>query len=121
MDYASWVSPGIFSDPAFSDVVALSHEMTETINDPLVNNATPWYLAPNGLCQDNLETGDAIEGLPNAQFTISLHGTSWHVQNEALLQWFAGVSPSSAINGAYSYPDTAVLTSPPAPATVNCK
>jgi hypothetical protein len=121
MDYASWVSPGLFSDPTFSDVVALSHEMAETFNDPFVNNATPWYRAPNGLCQNNLETGDAIEGLPNAQFAISLNGTNWHVQNEALLQWFAGVSPSSAINGAYSYPDATVLTSPPAPTTVNCK
>lgn len=121
MDYASWVSPGLFSDPTFSDVVALSHEMAETFNDPFVNNGTPWYLAPNGLCQNNLETGDAIEGLPNAQFAISLNGTNWHVQNEALLQWFAGVSPSSAIHHAYSYPDTTVLTSPAVATTVNCK
>jgi hypothetical protein len=119
--YASWVSPGIFSDPTFADVAPLSHEMTETFNDPFVNNATPWYLAPNGLCQNNLETGDAIEGLPNAQFTISLNGTSWHVQNEALLQWFAGITPSSAIHGAYSYPNTTVLTAAITPTTVGCQ
>jgi hypothetical protein len=110
LNYSSWVSPGTFSDPTFADVAALSHEMSETFNDPFVNNATPWWLAPNGLCQNNLETGDVIEGLPNAQLAISLNGSTYHVQNEALLQWFAGQTPSSAIQGAYSYPDTNVLT-----------
>ena len=121
LNYASWVTPGLFSDPTFADIVALSHEITETYNDPFVNNATPWYLAPNGNCQNNLETGDGIEGLPNAQFAISLNGTTWHPQNEALLQWFAGVTPSSAIQHAYSYPDTTVLTSAAVSTTVNCK
>jgi hypothetical protein len=121
MAYASWVNPGVFRDPTFADVAPLSHEMAETFNDPFVNNNTPWYLAPNGNCQNNLETGDGIEGLPNAQFTISLNGTTWHVQNEALLQWFAGVTPSSAIQHAYSYPDTSVLTSAAVSTTVNCK
>jgi hypothetical protein len=111
LDYASWISPGIFADPTFGDISALSHELSETFNDPFVNNATPWWLAPNGLCQNNLETGDVIEGLPNAQFPIVLNGSTWHPQNEALLQWFAGVTPSSAISHAYSYPDTNVLTS----------
>jgi hypothetical protein len=111
LQYASWISPGSFGDPNFGDISALSHEMAETFNDPFVNNATPWWLAPNGLCQNNLETGDVIEGLSNAQFPIVLNGATWHPQNEALLQWFAGVTPSSAINGAYSYPDTNVLTS----------
>jgi hypothetical protein len=110
VDYASWISPGIFGDPTFGDVSALSHEMTELFNDPFVNNATPWWLAPNGLCQNNLETGDVIEGLPNAQFPIILNGFTYHPQNEALLQWFAGATPSSAINHAYSYPDTTVLS-----------
>jgi hypothetical protein len=109
VNYSSWISPGIFRDPTFGDVSALSHELTETFNDPFVNNATPWWLSPNGNCQNNLETGDVIEGLPNAQFPIVLNGFTYHPQNEALLQWFAGVTPSSAINHAYSYPDTTVL------------
>jgi hypothetical protein len=111
VNYSSWVSSGIFKDQTFLDIAALSHEMSETFNDPFVNNATPWWLAPNGHCQNNLETGDVIEGLPNAQFPIVLNGFTYHPQNEALLQWFAGVTPSSAISGAYSYPDTNVLTS----------
>jgi hypothetical protein len=121
VNYSSWVSPGIFRDPTFGDITALSHEMAETFNDPFVNNATPWWLAPNGNCQNNLETGDVIEGLPNGQFPIVLNGFTYHPQNEALLQWFAGVTPSSAISQAYSYPDTNVLTSANVSQNAGCK
>lgn len=109
LNYSSWVSPGLFGS-SFQDITALSHEMSETFNDPFVNNATPWWLSPNGNCQNNEEDGDVIEGLPNAEIAISTHGTIYHPQNEALLQWFAGVTPSNAIHHAYSYPDTTVLT-----------
>ena len=108
MNYSSWISPGLFG-PSFTDITALSHEMSETFNDPFVNNTTPWWLAPNKNCQDDLETGDVIEGLPNAVFPINLNGRTWNPQNEALLQWFANQQPSSAIHGAYSYPNTSVL------------
>ena len=111
MNYSSWISPGLFGD-SFVDVTALSHELMETFSDPFVNNATPIWVAPNGLCQNNLESGDVIEGLPNATFPMTMNGMTYHPQNEALLQWFAGQSPSSAYKHAYSYPDTTVLTSP---------
>lgn len=110
MNYSSWISPGIFGG-GFEDITALSHELAETFSDPFVNNATPVWVAPNGLCQNNLESGDVIEGLPNATFPITMNGFTYHPQNEALLQWFAGQSPSSAVSHAYSYPDTTVLTS----------
>jgi hypothetical protein len=111
MNFSSWITPGTFRDPNFADVAALSHEMAELFNDPFVNNATPWWLSPNGNCQNNLETGDVTEGLPNAIYPIALKGVTYHVQNEALLQWFAGQTPSSAIDRAYSYPNKNVLTS----------
>ena len=119
MAYASWISPGLFGG-GFQDVTALSHEMSEAFNDPFVNNATPWWLAPFGLCQNNLETGDVIEGLANAVLPITLNGFTYHPQTEALLPWFAGVSPSPAIHGAYSYPDTTVLTSAAVSQNLNC-
>ena len=119
MDCASWISPGIFGGN-FEDITALSHELCETFNDPFVNNATPWWLSPNGNCQNNLETGDVIEGLPDAQYPIVLNSTTYHPQNEALLQWFAGVTPSNAISKAYSYPDTGVLTSANVSQLVGC-
>lgn len=119
MNYSSWVSPGLFGD-SFADITALSHELAETFNDPFVNNATPWWLAPNGNCQNNMETGDGIEGLPHAEYSITLNGVTYHPQNETLLPWFAGVSPSMAIHKAYSYPDTTVLTAAATPQLPGC-
>jgi hypothetical protein len=119
LNYSSWISPGIFANAGPLDVAALSHELAETFHDPFVNNATPWWLAPNGLCQNNLETGDVIEGLPGAIKTIYRGNTAYHLQNEALLPWFAGQAPSTAINGAYSYPDP-ILSSAAVSQTVNC-
>jgi hypothetical protein len=120
VNYSSWISPGIFGG-GFNDVTALSHELSETFNDPFVNNTVPWWLSPNGNCQNNLEDGDVVEGLPNGTFPITLNGFTYHPQNEALLQWFAGVTPSNAISGAYSYPDTTVLTKANVPQFPNCQ
>jgi hypothetical protein len=111
LNFSSWVSPGAFGDPTFADISALSHELAETFSDPFVNNLTPFWLAPNGLCQNNIESGDVIEGLPGAQIAIVTNGVVYHPQNEALLQWFAGLKRSSAVEGAFSYPDTTLLTS----------
>jgi hypothetical protein len=116
VNYSSWISPGMFGD-AFVDVTAVSHEIAETYNDPfvvsdLVHNLTPFWLAPNGLCSEVLETGDVIEGLPNATIPITLDGFTYHPQNEALRQWFITGQTSNALDGAYSYPDTSVLTEP---------
>ena len=113
--YASYIGPELFNY-GFLDITALSHEISELYNDPFGNNATPWYLSPSGLCQNNLETGDVIEGLTsNAVFTIQKHQHTYHVQNEVLFPWFAWESPSPALNGAYSFPDETTLTalSPP--------
>jgi hypothetical protein len=128
MNYSSWISPGIFGG-GFADVTAHSHEIAETFNDPFVasngiQNITPWWLAPNGNCQNNLETGDVIEGLSHAVYPVTLttggHPFTYHPQNEALLQWFEFESPSSALGGAYSYPNTNVLTAPSAPQNAGC-
>lgn len=125
LNYSSWITAGLFRG-GFQDVTALSHEIAETYNDPFVasdgvHDVTPWWLAPNGNCQDSLETGDVIEGLPNAVFPIALNGFTYHPQNEALLQWFEFMSPSNALGGAYSYPDISVLTSPSAPQKAGCQ
>jgi hypothetical protein len=107
-------------------VSALSHEYSEALNDPFVladgaHDITPWW-SSNGLeCQDLLETGDVIEVLPNQDYPISMNGMTYHPQNEALLQWFEGMTPSDAVGGAYSYPDTSILTTAnPANTPVNC-
>ena len=125
LNYSSWISPGLFRG-GFEDVTALSHEMAEIYNDPFVasdgiHNITPWWLSPNGNCQDDLEVGDVIEGLPRGVFPITMNGMTYHPQNEALLPWFEFQSPSSAISGAYSYPDISTLTALSAPQNKACK
>lgn len=117
-DYASWITPGLFQ-AGLSDVSALSHEISESYNDPFVasdnvHDVTPWWLSPNGNCQDSLETGDVIENLPEGLFPVTINNFTYHPQNEALLQWFEFMVPSNAIDGAYSYPNESVLTGPSA-------
>jgi hypothetical protein len=125
MNYSTWDQP-IFRDPTVSDVTGLSHEILETYNDPFVafdgvHDVTPWWLAPNGNCQNDLEVGDVVEGLPHQVFPMTMpNGFTYHPQNEALLQWFEFQSPSTAINGAYSYPDITTLTTLSAPQKAGC-
>jgi hypothetical protein len=124
LNYSSWISEGLFGG-GFQDVTALSHETAESYNDPFVGTdgygITPWWLAPFGLCDDILETGDVLEGLSNATFPMKLNGFLYHPQNEALLPWFEFKSPSNALGGAYSYPDTTVLTALSAPQNAGCQ
>jgi len=125
LNYSSWISPGLFG-PGFEDVTALSHEITESLNDPFVGSdgihgITPWWLSQNGNCQNDLEVGDVIEGLPDSTVPIKTGGRTYHPQNEALLQWFEFQSPSTALGGAYSYPNQGVLTSLSPPQGMNCK
>lgn len=125
LNYASWISPGLFGS-GFEDVTALSHEVVESLNDPFVGSdgvhgITPWWLSINGNCQNDLEVGDAIEGLPDATVAIKTQGRTYHPQNAALLQWFEFQSPSTAVSGAYSYPDESVLTSLSPSQRKNCR
>jgi hypothetical protein len=125
LNYSSWISPGLFGG-GFADITGLSHEVAETYNDPFVasdglHNVTPWWLSPNGNCQDNLEVGDVIEGLPQTVFPVKMNGRTYHPQNEALLQWFEFQSPSTALGGAYSYPNQNTLTALSPEEGVNCQ
>lgn len=126
LNYSSWITPGLFRGGvgAPQDVTATSHELSETFNDPFVaadgiHNITPWWQSSFN-CQNNLEDGDVIEGLPNDNYVMTMNGFTYHVQNEALHQWFEGVSPSDAVGGGYSYPDPTTLTSPAVSQPFNC-
>jgi len=134
MNYSSWISPGLFADPTcattdpencFQDVTAHSHEVAEIFNDPFVgydniHNITPFWLNPAGQCQDIMEVGDVIEDLLNSTFPVDIDGFTYHPQTVALLPWFEFRSPSTAINGAYSYPNETALTALSAPQPFNC-
>ena len=126
LNFSSWVTPFIFFGDNFEDITAISHEIAETVNDPFVaadgvHGITPWWMAPNGNCQDLLETGDVVEDLPNATFPMRMNGVIYHPQNEALLPWFERQKPSRAIHGAYSYPDERLLLTLSPPELANCQ
>ena len=110
--FASWLDEGIFGD--FVDALPLSHEISEWMNDPFVNNITPPWQFPDGSgnCQGNLETGDPVVVMPHPGFPVTIGNFTYHPQTEALLQWFSRESPSSAFQQAYSYPDMTELPSP---------
>jgi hypothetical protein len=127
--YAAWSTPEEARTPDFEDVAFLAHEVVEAVNDPFVAfigaespliNLVPPYINAGGGCQINLETGDFIEGLPHSGFPVTLNGFTYHPQNAQLIPWFSREIPSSAFQGAYSYPDTSLLLRPstPCPDTV---
>lgn len=115
--YASWISPGLFRG-GFQDVTAVSHEISESFNDPFLDNIVPTWQFPGepGACQGNLETGDPVEVLANGTVEVPIKNLAttfvYHPQTEALLQWFEGNATSDALGGAFSYPDTTALTAP---------
>lgn len=116
--YASWISPGLFG-AGFQDVTALSHETAEAFGDPFLDNATPNWQFPGvpanaKVCQANLEEGDPIEVLANATIPIEVkQGATfdmvYHPQIIPLYQWFEMGATSSAIDGAFSFPDETAL------------
>jgi hypothetical protein len=111
--FVSWISPGIFGG-GFQDVTALSHETSESFDDPFLSNSTPIWQFPgqpanSKVCQGNLEVGDPVEVLANATTAIQVNQFLFHPQNMALYQWFEMGTTSNAINGAFSFPDQTVL------------
>lgn len=118
VQYASWISPGIFGG-GFQDVTALSHELAESFGNPFLSNSTPNWQFPGEpatakVCQSNLEEGDPIEVLANATSAIEVRQGNkfdfiYHPQNIPLRQWFEMGATSSAIDGAFSFPDETVL------------
>ena len=118
--FASWTSPGLF-DAGIVDVTGISHEISESFNNPFLVNSVPAWQFPGfpGTCQDNLEIGDPIEALDQESVAIPMKQGgkkfTYHPQIMALRQWFEDAVPSDAIHRAYSYPDTRALTGPAVP------
>lgn len=80
------------------DVSALSHEVGEWADDPLVNNSgnpTP--------CGGSLENGDPLENNPNfGTFPYSLGGFAYHLQDLVTLPYF-GAPPSTSVSGEFTF------------------
>ncbi len=63
-------------------------------------------------CSNLLETGDPLEETP---FAVTVHGTTYHLQDEAFFSYFARQSPSIGYQGRYSFLGTLTSFSPPCP------
>jgi len=104
---AAYSDPGIFSKPGIRDIHALSHEVGEWMDDPLipsVNIVPAWgHVGQVSGCQNNLENGDPVTG---SDFTVAMGGTfpfTYHPEDLVFLPWFARVSPSTSVNGWYTF------------------
>ena len=118
--WVSWTDPNmIYPQQDIRDVGGLSHEIAEWLNDPYGNNPVPPWQNPGNtqIGQGNLEVGDPLEFFVPNSVPVVINGVTYHPVNVSLLPWFARQYPSSAYQGAYSFPDTTMLTtySQPAP------
>ncbi len=103
------------------DAATLSHEIVETVHDPLLTSVTrEWgnHFRDNKCFQSLIEVADAVEDAPlrlvYAKELALLDGRPflYTLQNAALLPWFERESPSSAADGAYSFPSPRPLRKP---------
>jgi hypothetical protein len=84
-----------------ADISAMTHEVSEWINDPSLSNLVPaWgHIGQQQGCQDNLEVGDPLF------FTLfptkKLNGFTYHMQELAFFSWFYG-KPSIGAGGLFS-------------------
>lgn len=117
--YAAYTTPGTYSGyetdytgarttpkptRGLADIHALSHEVSEWLDDPFTNNAvTPWLTptAPQYGCTKLLEVGDPVVGvwfpLPgNTYATDPNSNGQWHPEDEVFAQWYGrgGVEPT---------------------------
>jgi hypothetical protein len=106
---AAYSDPGLFTMP-IEDIHALSHEIGEWANDPFGNNPVPGWSAGQALgsCQTNLEVGDPVTGIA---FDVTLNGMTYHPEDLVFLSWFARQTPSTAVNGWYTFLNS--FASPP--------
>jgi hypothetical protein len=90
-------TPGVFSQ----DVSALSHEVGEWLDDPLVVNTSG-----NTVSCGILEVGDPEEGFSNyGAFPYTLNGFTYNLQDLVTLEYFGAPNTTSADGGAESFHD----------------
>jgi hypothetical protein len=100
----AYSDPKIFSKPGIRDIHALSHEIGEWMDDPLIpsQNIVPaWgHVGQVTGCQSNLENGDPVTG---SAFNVTLNGFTYHPEDLVFFPWFARISPSTSVNGWYTF------------------
>ncbi len=112
--FSSYLTEHVFGTANLADIDGLSHEVSEWMNDPFVNNVVPPWSVPSQPqygCTAVLETGDP---LVSVAFALTMpNGVTYHPQDEAFLPWFARQVPSTSYHGHYTYLATFADVSPP--------
>jgi hypothetical protein len=103
----AYSDPGIFNAQGIRDIHALSHEIGEWMDDPLIpsQNIVPaWgHVGQVSGCQNNLEVGDPVTGSAFTVTTGGLFPFTYHPEDLVFLPWFARISPSTSVNGWYTF------------------
>jgi hypothetical protein len=109
LDLRGICGTGNLSGGGVEDVVPLSHEVAEWLNDPFVGgspgvNWVPPAVLPGqgGSCIPNFETGDPLESVPY-NFAKVTNSTTYHLQDEVFLTWYLRTTPSFSVNGWYTF------------------
>jgi hypothetical protein len=90
-------TPGVFAQ----DVSALSHEVGEWLDDPLVVNTNG-----NPVSCGILEVGDPEEGFTNyGAFPYTLNGSTYNLQDLVYLEYFGAPTTTSVDGGTESFHD----------------
>ena len=107
--------------PHYTDIQGISQQVAEWMNDPLHGyspNEFPGWLKP----QSNTGCGGRGESTsylmeqptdypPESNSTqVTANGRVYHLENMALLPWFAQSAAAATFQGAYSFPDTRALS-----------
>jgi len=103
----AYSDPGIFNAAGIRDIHALSHEIGEWMDDPLipaVNIVPAWgHVGQVGGCQNNLEVGDPVTGSAFTVTTGGLFPFTYHPEDLVFLPWFARITPSTSVNGWFTF------------------
>jgi chitinase len=114
----TYLDPGVV--PGYSDIQTLSEQIAEWLNDPLQGyraNTFPAWLNPpeDRVCGGRGEGSfyrfaEPTDGEAKSNSTLVIeHGAFYHVENVALLPWFAENPSPDSFRRAYSFPGTQAL------------
>lgn len=115
----TYLDPGVV--PGYSDIQTLTEQVAEWMNDPLQGyqaNTFPAWRKPSEQagCGGHGEGtfyrfAEPTDGSSTSNSSLVSTGRSeYHVENVALLPWFAENPHPDSFQGAYSFPDTHALT-----------
>lgn len=98
---AGYEDPGVFTQP-IQDINTLSHELGEWMNDPFTRSFVPAWgnVGQVAGCEFSLEVGDAVTG---TAFNVIMNGFTYHPEDLVFLPWFAKQTPSTSVNGQYTF------------------